>query len=103
MRCAGVIHRDLKPDSILVHNGEVQVADFGLAGLDSGSPISFLDQVGAVPFLAPEVLQERCGAASDVYASGVILLIMLTGKIPFNGQDSEYSALLSICRCILHP
>jgi len=85
----GIIHRDIKPSNIIIGNdGVVKVADFGLAKMDQGGPNSGLTQsgmvMGTLHFMAPEAL--TLGTAvdqrADIYAVGVMLYQMLTGKLP---------------------
>ena len=85
----GIIHRDIKPANIMVgYDGEVKVADFGLAKVDVGGHTLGLTQsgmaMGTLHFMAPEALM--LGASvdhrADIYAVGVMLYQMLTGKLP---------------------
>jgi serine/threonine protein kinase len=90
----GVIHRDLKPDNVLVdRSGRPRVTDFGLAkclGGDSG--LTHTGQVMGTPsYMAPEQALgqlDRMGPATDVYAVGGILYFLLTGRAPFEGQSA---------------
>lgn len=85
----GVIHRDLKPENILLtENGEVKVADFGLARfLKKGSLAA---SVAGTPFyMSPEAWSGRFMSQSDLFSTGVILYEMLTGVLPFQGANYE--------------
>jgi len=85
----GVIHRDLKPENILLtDDGEVKVADFGLARfLKKGSLAA---SVAGTPFyMSPEAWSGRFLPSSDLWSVGVILYEMLTGVLPFQGANYE--------------
>jgi serine/threonine-protein kinase len=91
---AGIVHRDLKPENvILTDDGRIKVADFGLARAVS-APISSLTSGGGkqihgtVAYLAPELVSRGVAdARADVYAAGIMLFEVLTGKQPFTGED----------------
>ncbi|MEK6712440.1 MAG: protein kinase, partial [Nitrospinota bacterium] len=90
---AQVVHRDIKPDNIMVtKNGGVKVADFGLARKGGGSGMTQVGQVMGTPFyMAPE--QIRGGAVdgrSDIYALGIMFYELLTGSVPFKEGDIAY-------------
>lgn len=82
---AGLIHRDMKPENVLIGpNGEVKVADFGLArAVSSSTTHSSGTLIGTVSYLAPEVVTHQgSDPRADVYACGAMLFEMLTGRKP---------------------
>ena len=89
MLYADIVHRDIKPDNILIHAGKVQIIDFGLAAVSKG-PEGFKDIVGTVPFSAPEVLKKSgAGPPADIWAAGVTLYATTAGQLPFDGKPSN--------------
>ncbi|OTN77960.1 hypothetical protein A5886_003061 [Enterococcus sp. 8G7_MSG3316] len=91
-----IIHRDLKPQNILINeDGVVKITDFGIAiALSETSITQTNSMLGSVHYLSPE--QARGSMAtnqSDIYAIGIILYEMLTGKVPFDGESAVTIAL----------
>jgi serine/threonine protein kinase len=94
----GVVHRDVKPDNILISRERdtqrIRLSDFGIASLPHAGSESASAPVGSPAFMAPEQLLDHldAGPRSDIYALGVVGYFLLTGGLPFEG-DSLHAIL----------
>ncbi len=83
----GVVHRDLKPANIFIEHGQIKIGDYGLSRRISGSEGGDLSRgVGTPYYMAPEIKNGNYTASIDIYACGVILFEMITGRRPFEGE-----------------
>ncbi len=95
----GIVHRDIKPQNImLTREGQVKVTDFGIARAASAATITQAGTVlGSVQYLSPEQARGAIvGRAADIYALGVVLYEMVTGRLPFDGDTPVAIAIKHI-------
>jgi hypothetical protein len=84
----GIVHRDLKPANMFMEEGIVKIGDYGLAKLINATQGSeHSESIGTCHYMAPEIASGKYHKPIDVYAIGVILYEMLTGRVPFEGES----------------
>ena len=101
----GIIHRDIKPQNIMVlRDGSVKVADFGIACLADSAQTLTQEALGSVHYISPEQARgDRPDARSDIYSYGVVLYEMLTGRLPFEGESAVSVAIQHLSSIPLAP
>ncbi len=103
----GIIHRDVKPQNVIITpKGRAKLADFGIARDAASTTRTFAGQnvVGSVHYISPEQARgENVTAASDIYSCAIMLYEMLTGEVPFGGDNSVAIALKHLQEDIMPP
>ncbi|MGI5875358.1 MAG: Stk1 family PASTA domain-containing Ser/Thr kinase [Dethiobacteria bacterium] len=102
----GVIHRDIKPQNILITpEGRIKVTDFGIARATADSTITYgKSLLGSVYYSSPEQVKgNNTDQKSDIYSLGIVLYEMLTGKVPFSGESPVSIALKHLQEEITPP
>ncbi|MDR1157061.1 MAG: Stk1 family PASTA domain-containing Ser/Thr kinase [Oscillospiraceae bacterium] len=101
----GIIHRDIKPHNIMIlRDGSVKVADFGIARLVSVQNTLTQEALGSVHYISPEQARgSHIDARSDLYSVGVVMYEMLTGRLPYEGDSPVSVAIQHINSMPLSP
>ncbi|MBE7065429.1 MAG: Stk1 family PASTA domain-containing Ser/Thr kinase [Ruminococcaceae bacterium] len=101
-----VIHRDIKPQNIMIRNdNSVKLGDFGIAKAVTGATINDRNDAGSVHYLSPEQAKNSYSidARSDIYSLGISLFEMLIGVVPFDGESNVSVALKHFNERIMPP
>ena len=93
-----VIHRDIKPDNVLLHNGSIKLADFGLAKPSSARESKMTGGVGTFFYMSPQMLEggEDYTSKTDIWSAGVMLFEMLFGTRPWDRPGEEIPAVFKL-------
>ena len=83
----GIVHRDLKPANLFMEEGVVKIGDYGLSKMITSQAASnHSESIGTCHYMAPEISTGKYNKPIDIYAIGVILFELITGRVPFEGE-----------------
>lgn len=102
----GIIHRDVKPQNImLLQNGTIKVTDFGIARFSRGDTKTMTESaIGSVHYISPEQARgEVTDDKADIYSVGVVMYEMLTGQLPFQSDSAVSVAIMQLQQEAKHP
>lgn len=86
----GIVHRDLKPANMFMEEGVVKIGDYGLSkSITKSQDRGHSESIGTCHYMAPEISSGKYHKPIDIYALGVILFEMLTGRVPFEGETVQ--------------